>query len=185
MNHLPSITCLLAALITAGCSGLSFPSLPSFSLLEEEDGSGSKLNGGTLSLPSHPDSFRYDDASVRTSVRFARGSSIIEATHLPSLAPIREALVLDPEAHLLIAGFSSRGAAPGADRVLGEQRALALRQAIATPPYSRSFQSRIHTTSFGSDRPPADFSGPSDQVDLILFSSSDALPAATPPEPSL
>ena len=175
---------IAAAFLNAGCSGLSFPSLPSFSLLEADERPGNKPSGGALSLPSRPDHFRYDDASVRTTVRFARGSSFVEETALPELAPIRDALALDPEAHLLITGFSSRGAAAGADRVLGEQRALTLRKVIANANPS-SFQSRIHTTSFGSDRPPAGHSAPGDQVDLILFSSSDSTPEIASPAQSL
>ncbi len=182
MTRPSTLIATVVALATAGCSSLSFPSLPSFSLLEGNDTARSQTTGGVSPLPSRPDHFRYNDASVRTSIRFARRSSHFEENTLATLAPIQEALALDPQAHLLIAGFASRGAAPGADRVLGEQRALALRSSIITR--SPSFHTRIHTTSFGSDRPPAGHTSPRDQVDLVLFSSSTSAPESTPPSPA-
>jgi peptidoglycan-associated lipoprotein len=83
-------------------------------------------------------------------IHFDFGSSVIRASEQVKLQSVTSALQLDKEANLLIKGNCDERGTGEYNRVLGEHRALAAREALAGMGIDPI---RIRTISYGKDKP--------------------------------
>jgi peptidoglycan-associated lipoprotein len=92
------------------------------------------------------------EALAAQTVHFAFDSSAVNPSERPKVEAVSSALKSDPAAKLLIEGHCDERGTEEYNRSLGERRALALRESLAT---SGVDPMRIRTVSYGEDKPVA------------------------------
>ena len=104
------------------------------------------------------------DTARNESLVFVPGSVVVSADELEKTKPIIVDLNDQPAASLVIVGFASCPGSPEHARVLGEQRALVVREALIA---SGIHPARLHTLGAGADIVPV--AGGRDQVRFSLL----------------
>src|SRR6266567_2364105 len=125
-------------------------------------GEGNKIAEGTdLVKPTDPsglstaefnlDDFNQDRAALAAqTVHFDFDSSVVKASEKPNVEAVASALKSDTAAKLLIEGHCDERGTEEYNRSLGERRALALRESLATLGVDPM---RVKTISYGEDKP--------------------------------
>jgi peptidoglycan-associated lipoprotein len=109
--------------------------------------------GGGETADFNLDNFNQDrEALAAQTVHFEFDSSVVKASERPKVEAVSSALKSDPAAKLLIEGHCDERGTEEYNRSLGERRALALREGLAT---SGVDPMRIRTVSYGEDKPVA------------------------------
>jgi len=109
--------------------------------------------GGGDTADFNLDNFIQDrEALAAQTVHFEFDSSVVKASESPKVEAVASALKSDPAAKLLIEGHCDERGTEEYNRALGERRALALRERLAT---SGIDPMRIRTVSYGEDKPVA------------------------------
>ena len=157
---------LLCGIAAVGC-GTSKPPVTRFDshgnpVPDDKDkiGSGGQLNqgqdvkpGGGDAATFNPDDFRQDrSAFAAQTIYFDLDSSTIRSEEQSKLEAVASALKSDGSAKLLIEGNCDERGTEEYNRSLGERRALAARESLATMGIDPG---RIATRSYGEDRPSA------------------------------
>ncbi len=128
-------------------------------------GPGSGLNGDGISdplapgggeaAPFDPDQMNQDRAALAAyTIYFGYDSSAISPSEQSKLDAVAAALRNDPAARLLVEGHCDERGTEEYNRSLGERRALAAREALASMGVEPA---RVATRTYGEDR-PADMS---------------------------
>jgi peptidoglycan-associated lipoprotein len=108
------------------------------------------VGGGELA-PFNPDDMAQDRSALAAeTVYFDYDSSTIKGAEESKVAAVAAALKSDASAKLLVEGNCDERGTEEYNRSLGERRALAAREALATAGVDAS---RIATRSYGEDRP--------------------------------
>jgi len=116
-------------------------------------GAGGVGPGGGEAATFDPDSMNPDRAALAAqTIYFDLDSSAIRSDDQSKLEAVASALKSDASAKLLIEGDCDERGTEEYNRSLGERRALAAREALATRGVDPG---RIATRSFGEDRPSA------------------------------
>jgi peptidoglycan-associated lipoprotein len=89
-------------------------------------------------------------ALAASTIHFAYDSAVIKDSDQANLQTVAQALAADPNVKLLIEGNCDERGTEEYNRSLGERRALAAREALATLGVDPS---RVRTISYGKDRP--------------------------------
>lgn len=107
--------------------------------------------GGGEAATFDPDAMNQDRAALaQQTVLFAFDSAAIRPSEQAKIDAVAAALTSDPTAKLLIEGNADERGTEEYNRSLGERRALAAREALATRGIDPN---RIATRSYGEDRP--------------------------------
>src|SRR5882724_4257923 len=107
--------------------------------------------GGGPTAEFNPDDFNQDRAALAAqTVHFDFDSSVVKAGERPNVEAVAAALKSDNAAKLLIEGHCDERGTEEYNRSLGERRALALRESLATLGVDPM---RVKTISYGEDKP--------------------------------
>ena len=107
--------------------------------------------GGGETATWDPANFNADRAALAAyTVHFDYDSTVVKASEKSKVDSVAAALKSDMPAKLLIEGHCDERGTEEYNRALGERRALALRESLATMGVDPM---RIRTESFGEDRP--------------------------------
>lgn len=107
--------------------------------------------GGGPTAEFNPDDFNQDRAALAAqTVHFDFDSSVVKASEKPNVEAVAAALKSDSAAKLLIEGHCDERGTEEYNRSLGERRALALRESLATLGLDPM---RVKTISYGEDKP--------------------------------
>jgi peptidoglycan-associated lipoprotein len=122
----------------------------------ERIGSGERVgsqSGGGETADFDPANMNQDRAALAAyTVHFAYDSALVNASEKPLIESVAAALKSDANARLLIEGHCDERGTEEYNRSLGERRALALREQLASLGVDAM---RIRTVSFGDDKPVA------------------------------
>jgi len=107
--------------------------------------------GGGATAEFNVDDFNQDRTALAGStVHFDFDSSVVKAAEKPNVDAVAAALKSDTAAKLLIEGHCDERGTEEYNRSLGERRALALRESLATMGVDPM---RVKTISYGEDKP--------------------------------
>jgi peptidoglycan-associated lipoprotein len=107
--------------------------------------------GGGPTADFNPDDFNQDRAALAAqTVHFDFDSSVVKAAEKSNVEAVAAALKSDSVAKLLIEGHCDERGTEEYNRSLGERRALALRETLATLGVDPM---RVKTISYGEDKP--------------------------------
>jgi len=107
--------------------------------------------GGGPTAGFNPDDFNQDRAALAAqTVHFDFDSSVVKAAEKSNVEAVAAALKSDSAAKLLIEGHCDERGTEEYNRSLGERRALALRESLATLGVDPM---RVKTISYGEDKP--------------------------------
>jgi peptidoglycan-associated lipoprotein len=108
-------------------------------------------SGGLSTADFNVDDFNQDRAALAGStVHFDFDSSVVKASEKGNVEAVAAALKSDTAAKLLIEGHCDERGTEEYNRSLGERRALALRESLAT---LGTDPMRVKTISYGEDKP--------------------------------
>jgi peptidoglycan-associated lipoprotein len=160
---------LVLAVATAGCRhNKNYGTTPLPGTGPGTSGSGGGVSGsgkiessgGVSSGPGGGETADFDLANMNQdraalaayTVHFAYDSALINASEKPLVESVAAVLKSDAGARLLIEGHCDERGTEEYNRSLGERRALALREELATQGVDPM---RVRTVSFGEDKPVA------------------------------
>jgi len=108
-------------------------------------------SGGLSTAEFNVDDFNQDRAALAAqTVHFDFDSSVVKASEKANVEAVASALKSDTAAKLLIEGHCDERGTEEYNRSLGERRALALRESLATLSVDPM---RVKTISYGEDKP--------------------------------
>src|SRR5262249_23837228 len=108
-------------------------------------------SGGLTTADFNVDDFNQDRAALAgQTVHFDFDSSVVKASEKGNVVAVAAALKSDAAAKLLIEGHCDEGGTEEYNPPLGERRALALRESLATLGVDPM---RVKTISYGEDKP--------------------------------
>ena len=114
-------------------------------------GKATDSSGGLTTADFDLDNFNQDRAALAgQTVHFDFDSSVVKASEKGNVEAVAAALKSDNAAKLLIEGHCDERGTEEYNRSLGERRALALREALAT---LGTDPMRVKTISYGEDKP--------------------------------
>jgi len=105
---------------------------------------------GTSTNWNLTDYIQYREKLAAYTVHFKFDSAVVEDSEKANVASVAEALKADANARLLIEGHCDERGTEEYNRSLGERRALALREALATAGVNAEL---VRTVSYGKDKP--------------------------------
>jgi peptidoglycan-associated lipoprotein len=106
-------------------------------------------------MPKRDESFSYygpgSERVVKgslTAATFAEDSALLNDSAIDAVESLLDKLAEDPRRHVLLAGFANDSGTAEFNRVLGEERAQAVRRALLAKGVPTA---RIHTVSYGNE----------------------------------